>query len=77
MKDRRNVPHVDGAIALWPSNSPVAPHRSTSTSSMQSPPATIDWINVITFRPGRLGARPITEINHVVGQGFDPELLGQ
>ena len=36
VKLRKNVPHVEAAIALWPSTASVAPARGISTSSMQS-----------------------------------------
>jgi len=47
---RSHVPTVDGAST--PSNSSgAAPARSTSTSSMLSPPASIDPITVDAFAP--------------------------
>ncbi len=49
---RRNVPTVDGASTRWPSTVAVDPQRSTSTSSMQSPPARIPWTRVSSLAPG-------------------------
>jgi len=56
VNERRNVPSVDGAITQCGRTASVAPARSTCASSMQSPPATIDWTRVITLRPGRAAA---------------------
>jgi len=53
VNDRKNVPSVDGAITRCPTTAPVDPDRNTSASSMQFPPRTRLWINVMTFRPGR------------------------
>ena len=39
LKLRRKVPRVEGALAVKPSTRAVQPARSTSASSMQSPPA--------------------------------------
>ena len=39
LKLRRKVPRVEGALAVKPSTRAVPPARSTSASSMQSPPA--------------------------------------
>ena len=41
----------EGAITRWDNTASVAPERSTSASSIQSPPATIDCTRVITLRP--------------------------
>jgi hypothetical protein len=47
-------PHRGGGHHRWPSTLPVDPVRSSSTSSsMQSPPATIAWTTVSSLRPGR------------------------
>jgi hypothetical protein len=53
VNERRNVPSVDGAMTRWPSTAAVWPVRSTSASSMQSPPATMACTSVNTLRPGR------------------------
>src|SRR5918994_2767687 len=52
VKARSQVPTVEAAITRWPSTLPVAPERSSSTSSMQSPPATSACTNVSSLRPG-------------------------
>ena len=39
LKLRRKVPRVEGGLAVKPSTRAVPPARSTSASSMQSPPA--------------------------------------
>ena len=53
MNERRNVPSVEGAITRCPSTAAVDAVRSTSASSMKSPPAIIESTRVITLRPGR------------------------
>src|SRR5215218_4209956 len=53
VNDRRNVPKVEGAITRCPSSSWVRAVRSTSASSITSPPATIACSRVSTLRPGR------------------------
>src|SRR6266545_8061897 len=53
VNERRNVPSVLGAITRWPSTLAVAPVRSTSALSLQSPPATSACTRVRTLRPGR------------------------
>src|SRR5215203_4142918 len=53
VNDRRNVPKVEGAITRCPSTSWVRAVRSTSASSITSPPATIACSRVSTLRPGR------------------------
>src|SRR6266540_3746578 len=53
VNERRNVPSVEGAMTRWPSTVAVCPQRSTSASSMQSPPASIEWTRVNSLRPGR------------------------
>jgi hypothetical protein len=53
VKARKNVPIVEGAMTRWPSTWLVAPQRSRSASSMQSPPAIIEWTRVNSLRPGR------------------------
>src|SRR5215207_2779827 len=51
--DRRKVPTVEAAMTRWPSTLAVDPQRSSSTSSMQSPPAIMAWTRVSSLRPGR------------------------
>jgi hypothetical protein len=53
VNERRNVPSVEGAMTRWPSTWLVAPVRSRSASSIQSPPASRLCSNVSTLRPGR------------------------
>ena len=59
-KLRRKVPRVDGALTTQPMALAVPPVRSTSASSMQSPPARAEATSVITLSPvlARPGARP-------------------
>ena len=59
-KLRRKVPRVDGALTTQPMVPAVPPVRSTSASSMQSPPARAEATSVITLSPvlARPGARP-------------------
>ncbi len=59
-KLRRNVPRVDGALTTQPMALAVPPVRSTSASSMQSPPASADATGVIILSPvlARPGALP-------------------
>ena len=52
MKDRKNVPTVDGAATLNPSTRSAAPARSMPTWSMQVPPASIAATSDSTLRPG-------------------------
>ena len=51
---------VEGAATPWPNTAWVAPARSTSQSSMQSPPARTEWITVMALCPtfARPGASP-------------------
>ncbi len=51
---------VEGAATPWPNTAWVAPARSTSQSSMQSPPASTEWITVMALCPtlARPGASP-------------------
>ena len=60
LKLRRNVPRVEGALAVKPSTRAVPPARSTSASSMQSPPARAEATRVIILSPvfARPGAPP-------------------
>ena len=57
VKERRNVPRVDGAITSCPSTLPVDPERSTSQSSMHSAPATMACTRVAHFAAGHVRAR--------------------
>ena len=59
-KLRRNVPKVEGALTTQPRAPAVLPVRSTSASSMQSPPASADATRVSILSPGfaRPGASP-------------------
>ena len=59
-KLRRNVPRVDGALTTQPMAPAVPPVRSTSASSMQSPPASADATRVSIWSPAfaRPGAAP-------------------
>ena len=59
-KLRRKVPRVDGALTTQPRAPAVPPVRNTSTSSMQSPPASADATRVIILSPvfARPGALP-------------------
>src|SRR5215218_3857337 len=52
VKLRSHVPTVEAAITRWPSTLAVDPARSSSTSSMQSPPATRAWTRVSSLLPG-------------------------
>src|SRR5215218_8944009 len=52
VKLRSQVPTVEAAITWCPSTLAVNPQRSSSTSSMQSPPATRAWTSVSSLRPG-------------------------
>ena len=60
LKLRRNVPRVEGALAVKPSTAGGPPARSTSASSMQSPPARAEATRVIILSPvfPRPGALP-------------------
>ena len=60
LKLRRKVPRVEGALAVKPSTRAVPPARSTSASSMQSPPARAEATRVIILSPvfARPGAPP-------------------
>lgn len=51
VKDRRNVPSVDGARRPCPSTTPVAPARNASQSSIESPPARTESMIVNAFNP--------------------------
>ena len=55
-KLRKKVPKVDGAFTVHPSTRAVPPARSTSASSMQSPPASADATRVSILSPAL--ARP-------------------
>ena len=55
-KLRRKVPRVDGALTTQPMALAVPPVRSTSASSMQSPPASADATRVSILSP--VFARP-------------------
>ena len=59
-KLRRKVPRVDGALTTQPMALAVPPVRSTSASSMQSPPASADATRVSILSPAfaRPGASP-------------------
>ena len=59
-KLRRKVPRVDGALTTQPRAPAVPPVRNTSTSSMQSPPASAGATRVIILSPvfARPGASP-------------------
>ena len=59
-KLRRNVPRVEGALTMHPSTEEVRPARSTSASSMQSPPASAEATSVSILSPAlaRPGASP-------------------
>ena len=71
LKLRRKVPRVEGALAVKPSTRAVPPARSTSASSMQSPPARAEATRVIILSPvfARPGAAAEVEVL--------PEELGQ
>ena len=60
LKLRRNVPSVDGAGTHVPSSSAARPERSTSASSMESPPTSAEATSAIVLCPGlaRPGASP-------------------
>ncbi|HEU5004154.1 MAG TPA: hypothetical protein VFW71_15435 [Actinomycetota bacterium] len=47
------MPSVEGAITRCPSTEAVEAQRSTSASSIESPPASIECTRVSTLRPGR------------------------
>jgi hypothetical protein len=73
---RSQVPTVEAAITRWPSTLVVDPQRSSSTSSMQSPPAASAWTRVSSLRPGWAApGRP--QIEPLVGRLLDPQPLGQ
>jgi hypothetical protein len=67
VKPRSQVPTVEAAITRCPSTLAADPQRSSSTSSMQSPPATsAHQRQQLAPRVGR--ARPVAEIDQLVGQ---------
>ena len=51
VKDRRNVPTVEGANTAWPKTASVDPARKASQSSIESPPPNAEWITVIALWP--------------------------
>ena len=51
LNEHKNVRSVDGANTSWPSTASVPPERSTSASSMESPPASAEWTSVIALWP--------------------------
>ena len=51
LKLRRKVLRVEGALAVKPSTRAVPPARSTSASSMQSPPARAEATRIIILSP--------------------------
>ena len=51
LKDRKKVPSVEGASTPWPSTASVSPDRSTSASSIQSPPASAECTKVMALWP--------------------------
>jgi hypothetical protein len=53
------------------------PQRSSSTSSMQSPPATMAWTRVSSLRPGWAAPQSIAEVDEPVGDLLDPQSLRQ
>ena len=77
MKLRRNVPSVDGANTAWPSTAAVAPARRASASSIESPPASAEWIRVIALCPDIGPARRIPEVHVLVEQLQQTQVLGQ
>ena len=72
---RRKVPRVEGAMTRWPCTWLVAPQRSRSASSMQSPPASMVWTRVSSLRPGRAGL--LAQVDQRIGGLLDAQPLGQ
>ena len=77
VKDRRNVPSVDGAITRWPRTRRVAPARKTSQSSMElgARHHGVHEGEHLAARKGSTGTVP--EVDQLVGQCEGPELIRQ
>ena len=76
-KLRRNVPKVEGALTTQPRAPAVLPVRSTSASSMQSPPASADATRVSILSPGFARPGRISEVNVVVDEFTQSQVLGE
>jgi hypothetical protein len=70
VKERKNVPNMDGAITRCGSTDSVAPDRSRSAWSMWLPPATMACTRVNTLCPGS-STDTTGQVDHLVDQVFE------
>src|SRR5215218_8178246 len=71
VNERRKVPSVDGAIALWPRTASVPPARKRSQSSIESAPAAIACRKREHLATRLRGPRSLAQVDRLVDQPLD------